>query len=496
MEYELEKQHKKGKLHAIERIKFLLDEDSFIEIGHAVNSVKKDSLNEIIPYDGVITGCGEINGKKVYIYSQDYTVNGGTLGIKHGEKIVNILKRAILDRCPIIGINDSGGARIQEGVNSLKGYGDIFYYQVMASGYIPQISVIAGTCAGGAVYSPALTDFIFVIKDISKMFVTGPQVLKKSTGKNISAEELGGVNVHGRESGVAHFVMDSEQACYNTIRRLLDMIPHNNKYMYKANSGNTAHKWDEIFCKLVPENKRLPYDIRKVIYEITDKESFMEIQEFYATNIVIGLGKICGGTVGIVANQPISKAGVLDADSSVKAARFIRYCDCFNIPIVSLVDTPGFMPSEIEEKRGIIRHGAKLVTAYAEAHVPKITVILRKAYGGAYIAMGSKHLHSDFVFSWPNAEIAVMGSEGAVSILYQKELRNLKDECDKNIFIKNKCKEYETKYINSKIALNEGYIDTEIEPEETANRISEALKIISNKENITFISKKHTNIPL
>ena len=496
MDYQLDKQHKYGKLHAIERIRCLLDKGSFFEIGQSINGIKKDSSYEMIPYDGVITGYGKINGKKVYIYSQDYTVNGGTLGIKHGEKIVNILKRAILDRCPIIGINDSGGARIQEGLDSLKGYGDIFYYQVLASGYIPQISVIAGTCAGGAVYSPALTDFIFVIKNISKMFVTGPQVLRESTGKEVSSEDLGGITVHGKESGVAHFIMESEEECYNMIRKVLDMIPHSNKYTYKGSYLSIVRKNNARFSELVPKNKRLPYDVKKVIYEICDKGSFLEIQGSYATNIVIGLGKICDGIVGIIANQPMSKAGVLDSDSSVKAARFIRYCDCFNIPIVTLVDTPGFMPSESEEKRGIIRHGAKLITAYAEAHIPKITVILRKAYGGAYITMGSKHLHADFVFSWPNAEIAIMGSESAINILYQKELRKCDNENGRDTFIKNKIKDYESKYINSNIALNEGYIDAEIEPAETTFQIAEALRITSNKEYIDAISKKHTNIPL
>lgn len=495
MDYQFEKQHQKGKLHAIERIKRLLDENTFFELGQAVSGKKGDWKEINIPYDGVITGVGEINGKRVYIYSQDFTINGGTLGSKHGRKIVNILKRAILDKCPIIGINDSGGARIQEGVNSLKGYGEIFYYQVLASGYIPQISVIAGTCAGGAVYSPALTDFIYVIKDISKMFVTGPQVLKESTGKVISSEELGGVNVHGKESGVAHFVMNSEVECYDAIRKLLKLIPHNNECTYKFELNSNLKKNKNI-KGLVPQNKRLPYDVKKIIYEICDEGSFIEIQEQYAPNIIVGMGKVNNGTVGIIANQPMIKAGVLDADSSVKAARFIRYCDCYNIPIITLVDTPGFMPSENEEKKGIIRHGAKLVTAYAEAHIPKITVILRKAYGGAYIAMGSKHLGTDFVFSWPNAEIAVMGAEGAIDILYQKELRSICDEKEKDIFKKSKIKEYNNRYINSHMALAEGYVDAEVDPDETVIRIADALKTISKKEFIVSIIKKHTNIPL
>lgn len=496
MYYQFEKQHMKGKLHAIERIHKILDRDSFFEIGQAVNGVRGDSKKEIILYDGVITGYGQINGKKVYIYSQDCTISGGTLGVKHGEKIVKILKRAILDRCPVIGINDSGGARIQEGVNSLKGYGEIFYYQVMASGYIPQISIVAGTCAGGAVYSPALTDFVFIIKNISKMFVTGPQVLKESTGKCISVEELGGIETHGKESGVAHFVMDSEEECYSTIRKFLNLIPHNNHYNYKSTFQNIMDKRNVNIKKLVPNNKRLPYDVKKVIYEICDKDSFMEIQQNYAPNIVVGIGQIGGGTVGVIANQSLIKAGVLDADSSVKGARFIRYCNCFNIPIITLVDTPGFMPSENEEKKGIIRHGAKLVTAYAEAHIPKITVILRKAYGGAYIAMGSKHLHTDFVFSWPNAEIAVMGSKGAIDILYKKELQDLCDDKDKILFMENKIGEYKDKYISSYMALNEGYIDAEIEPAETAFRIFDGLKIISDKNPINYITKRHTNIPM
>ena len=495
MEYLVEKQHKQGKLHAIERINRLVDNGSFHEIGQAVINYREDMFGHTLPYDGVITGYGTINGKRVYVYAQDFTVNGGSLGYKHGEKIATILKKAIENMCPIIGINDSGGARIQEGVNSLKGYGDIFYYNVLASGYIPQISIIAGTCAGGAAYSPAITDFVFVIEGISNMYVTGPKVIKAVTGRDVLANELGGTEIHSKYSGVAHFIEKTEDDCYRDVRNLIDSIPQNNLYKYEIKRSKTFSKKSNIE-KLLPKNKRRAYDIKNIIMRIVDDFSFIEIQEHFAANIVIGFGRIENVIVVIVANQPLIKAGVLDSDSSDKSARFIRYCDDFNIPLITLVDTPGFMPSIEEERKGIIRHGAKLIVAYAEATVPKITLILRKAYGGAYIAMCSRHLGADYVFCWPGAEIAVMGAEGAVNIIYKKELLLIDDIEKKKDFLLSKTKEYQEQYINAKIALEEGYIDAEITPSNTRDNFIAALSMLKNKSNTLGIRKKHSNIPL
>ena len=495
IKYDIEKQHKKGKLHAIERINLILDKNSFVEIGSGITNFSEDyGLDKKdIPYDGVITGFGEINKRRVYIYSQDFTIMGGSLGKNHGEKIANIIKMAIEFRCPVIGINDSGGARIQEGVHSLAGYGDIFYYNTMASGYIPQISIVAGPCAGGAVYSPGLTDFVMVIDSVSNMFVTGPKIVKSVTNKDVTADQLGGSELHSKTSGVAHFRYADEKKCYSSLRNLLDRIPH-----YYGDSKNDE---DMIYIdknqrnieKLLPEKANKAYDMIGIIEKIFDSGSFIEVQTEFAQNIIIGFAQISGIEIGVVANQPQHLAGVIDTDASDKAARFIRYCDCFDIPIVTLTDVPGFMPSLKEEEKGIIRHGAKLLYAYSEATIPRINVILRKSYGGAYIAMNSKHLGADFVYAWPSAQIAVMGAEGAVELLYRKEIAN---KVNKDSFKEEKVKEYNEKITTPYVAASHGYIDEVIRPKDTRRLIFESLKSAINKKEIISIKKKHGNIPL
>lgn len=493
--YNLEKQHKKGKLHAIERIHAILDQNSFVEIGAHITSFSKDFglENKHIPYDGVITGFGTISGKKICIYSQDFTILGGSLGKNHGKKISNIIKLAIKSKCPVIGINDSGGARIQEGVHSLAGYGDIFYYNTQASGYIPQISVIAGPCAGGAVYSPGLTDFVMVIDGISNMFVTGPKVVKSVTNRTVTVQELGGSELHSRKSGVAHFRFPNEAECYVQIRKLLATIPHYYGESTYQTKVSYIEKSQQGITKILPEQSNKAYDMRKVITEIFDHDTFIEIQSEFAPNIIIGFGKISGITSGIVANQPSCLAGVIDSDASDKAARFIRYCDCFEIPLVTFTDVPGFMPSLEQEEKGIIRHGAKLLYAYSEATVPKINIILRKAYGGAYIAMNSKHLGADLVYAWPSAQIAVMGAEGAVGILYSKQIAVTDDKLE---FKEQKVAKYNENFLNPYIAANHGYVDAVIVPENTRKLIFESFQNTMGKEEITNIKKKHGNIPL
>ena len=493
--YDIEKQHVKGKLHAIERIQRILDVNTFCEFGSNMDSYRNiDNSNKSFPYDGVITGYGYISKKLVYIYSQDFTVCGGTVGKKHGEKIASVIKRAIESKCPVIGINDSGGARIQEGVNALAAYGDIFYYNTLASGYIPQISIIVGPCAGGAVYSPGIMDFIFMVKDVSNMFVTGPKVIEEVTGKKCSEKELGGAKVHGQVSGVSHFTMDDEKSCFAKVRQLVSILPS-----CAENKSCIMTKYNKkFFTKLdtiIPSNSKQVYDVLEIIDELVDNGSFIEIQKEFAANVVIGFGKLSEITVGIVANQPRILGGILECDSSDKAARFIRYCDAYNIPIITLVDVPGFLPSVEQEKRGIIRHGAKLLYAYSEATTIKLTIILRKAYGGAYIAMGSKHLGADYVYAWPKAEISVMGAEGAVNIIYYKQLKNLNDE-EKESFRKKKIEEYKKIYMTSVIAEKEGYIDEVILPNETRERLFKDIIALQNKKKFIQVEKKHGNIPL
>lgn len=503
--YNIEKQHKLGKLHAFERICQLLDEDSFREIGSCITN-QEDAFNihkGQFPYDGVITGYGTIGGEKVMIYSQDFTVIGGTLGKQHGYKIANTIKMAIENRCPIIGINDSGGARIQEGVNALAGYGEIFYYNTLASGYIPQISIIAGNCAGGAVYSPGITDYIFVIDDISKMFVTGPTVIKAVTNEDITAEDLGGSTVHAGTSGVAHFRYPSEQECFRNVRKLISLIPpcYNEGVNYKKNSSYKEEvnykdiSLNKNISSVIPENANQSYDIHKIIDGIVDDGSFLEVQSDFAKNIVVGFGHIKGLTIGIVANQPNYMAGVLDCDSSDKAARFIRFLDSYNIPIITLTDVPGFLPGKDQEYKGIIRHGAKLLYAYSEATTIKLNIILRKAFGGAYIAMSSKHLRADFVYAWPTAQIAVMGADGATDILYNKNMRSLREDI-KTEFRNERIKEYNQAFMNPDVAASHGYVDEIIKPEATRERIYGDILLLSEKKPLTTINKKHGNIPL
>jgi len=500
MEYLYDKQHKRGKLHAYERIQLLLDSESFHEIGKEISNYRSKEIYDPVSYDGVITGYGLINGRQVFIYSQDFTVMGGTLGKNHGKKIVRIMDLAIENHCPVIGILDSGGARIQEGVNALASYGEIFYKNTLASGYIPQISVIAGSCAGGAVYSPGITDFIFMIDGISNMFVTGPKVVKSVGGGAITQEELGGTEVHARKSGVAHFRMHSEKECFAKIRDLLNYLPH--YYGDKTDKKDFLYQKSEIrkknyteICNILPKRNNVSYDMKKIISEIIDEETFMEIQEEFAQNIVIGFAKLCGITIGIVANQPGYLAGVLDCDASDKAARFIRYCDAFNIPLITLTDVPGFLPGVDQEYKGIIRHGAKLLYAYSEATTIKLNVIIRKAYGGAYIAMCSKHVGADFVYVWPNAEVAVLGAEAATEILYAKELKNMAD-CNREDYLKEKTEKYKMEYMNSKIALEEGYVDAILKPELTRERLYQDLCLLREKKSGFFLEKKHGNIPL
>lgn len=501
--YNMEKQHKLGKLHALERICMLLDEDSFREIGSNITNLE-DAFNikkGQFPYDGVITGYGTIGGQKVMIYAEDFTVIGGTLGKQHGFKIANAIKMAIECRCPVIGINDSGGARIQEGVNAMAGYGEIFYYNTMASGYIPQISIIAGNCAGGAVYSPGITDFIFVIDDISQMFVTGPKVIKSVTNEDITANALGGASVHAGTSGVAHFHMPNEKECFKRVRELISIIPpcYEEGYLHSnrpsINNYNSEISFNEALAGIIPEQSNQSYDILDVIDGIVDSDSFLEVQKEFAQNVVVGFGRIKGVAIGIIADQPKYMAGCLDCDASDKAARFIRFCDSFNLPIVTLTDVPGFLPGKDQEYKGIIRHGAKLLYAYSEATTIKINIILRKAYGGAYIAMSSKHLRSDFVYAWPTAEIAVMGAEGAADILYSKKMKAM-DPSERAAYRQEKIDEYNEKFMNPSIAAMHGYVDEIIKPEATRERIYGDIMILSEKRSIDGIKKKHGNIPL
>ena len=485
----IEKQVAMGKMTARERIISLLDRNSFQEydlfMEHAAKDFDMDKKH--LPGDGVITGTGKIGKHPVCIYAQDFTVAGGSLGFMHAKKITKIMDHAMRLKVPLIGINDSGGARIQEGVNSLAGYGEIFYRNTQASGVIPQISVILGPCAGGAVYSPALTDFVFVVDKISKMFITGPEVIKTVLGEEISMEELGGAKVQAEISGNAHFYAKSEQECFDQIKQLVSFIPWNNAKKadpYPKKAPKTKQfNIDEIF----PTNPKQPYDVRDIIRALCDDSDFFEVQEYFAANIVIGFARIDGQTVGFVANQPLVLAGALDVDSSDKAARFIRYCSAFNVPLVTLVDLPGYLPGVDQEHAGVIRHGAKILYAYSEATVPKITVILRKAYGGGYIAMCSNHLKADFVFAWPTAEIAVMGPEGAANIIFRKEIKEAENP---DAVRKQKVAEYKKKFANPYVAAAYGFVDAVIDPKETRKFVIHALEISVNKDVVGPI-KKH-----
>ncbi len=489
----IEKQKAMGKRTARERIMALLDKNSFNEYDLFVEHDARgfDMENKSLPSDGVIIGSGTICGAPVAIFAQDFTVAGGSLGLMHSRKITKIMDHALKMRMPLIGINDSGGARIQEGVNSLAGYGEIFFRNTISSGVIPQISVILGPCAGGAVYSPALTDFVFVVDNISKMFITGPEVIRTVLGEVISMEELGGARVQSEVTGNAHFFAKNEDECFDQIKRLISFIPRNNSR--KAGVSETHEPLDKYDLNgIVPDDPTLPYDVRDVVRAVVDKSDFFEIMENYARNIVIGFGRMGGRTTGFVANQPLEMAGVLDVDSSDKAARFIRYCDAFNIPIITLVDLPGYLPGVDQEHAGVIRHGAKVLYAYSEATVPKLTVILRKAYGGGYIAMSSRHLRADFVFAWPTAEIAVMGPEGAANIIFRKEIMS-SDDPDRTR--KQKVDEYKTRFANPYVAASRGYIDAVIEPSETRRFLMHAMQVSENKA-VSLPEKKHGLPPL
>lgn len=473
------KQIAMGKLPARERINKLLDPGSFYEYDLFIEHDAREfgMENKSLAGDGVVIGTGTINGNPVAIYAQDFTVAGGSLGSMHARKITKIMDYSLRMRIPLIGINDSGGARIQEGVNSLAGYGEIFFRNTLASGVIPQISVILGPCAGGAVYSPALTDYVFVVDKISKMFITGPEVIKSVLGEEVDMESLGGARVHCETTGNAHFFAESEEECFSQIKELLSYIPSHNQEkqeLLKTKEPLKKYKID----KIVPVDPAEPYDVRNVIKALTDNSEFIEVQQMWAQNIVIGYGRVGGRTVGFVANQPMVLAGVLDCDSSDKAARFIRYCDAFEIPIVTLEDMPGYLPGVDQEHAGVIRHGAKLLYAYSEATVPKVTIILRKAYGGGYIAMNSRHLRADFVFAWPTAEIAVMGPEGAANIIFRKEIMEAENPAEMR---KQKVAEYKDKFANPYVAAAKGYIDSVIPPADTRKFILHALDISGNK---------------
>jgi acetyl-CoA carboxylase carboxyltransferase component len=490
----IDAQHKKGRLTARERIDLLLDKGSFRELDAFVQHRTHDFNLDAQKFmsDSVVTGWGTIEGRLVYVFSQDFTVFGGSLGEVHAEKICKIMDLAMKNGAPMIGLNDSGGARIQEGVVALGGYADIFLRNTLASGVIPQISAIMGPCAGGAVYSPALTDFIFMTRNTSYMFVTGPDVVKAVTHEEVSFEDLGGASVHSEKSGVCHVAADNEADTLYLIRKLLAYLPQNNMEDPPFLPGDDPLRMDERLDAMIPDDPNKPYDIKEVIRMIVDGGQFFEIHENYASNIVVGFARLGGHSVGIVANQPAVLAGVLDIDASEKGARFVRFCDSFNIPIVTFEDVPGFLPGTNQEHHGIIRSGAKLLYAYCEATVPKLTVITRKAYGGAYCVMSSKHIRSDLNLAWPSAEIAVMGPDGAVNIIFRKELEKAEDPVKKKAEL---VAEYREKFASPYVAAERGYIDDVIEPKETRPRLINALEMLSNKRDANP-AKKHGNIPL
>ena len=493
-EKRIEAQHKKGKLTARERIDILLDAGSFEEIGMFVTHRSTDFGMEKEQYlgDGVVTGYGTINGRLVYVFSQDFTVFGGSLSETHAEKICKIMDLALENGAPVIGLNDSGGARIQEGVVSLGGYADIFYRNTRASGVIPQLSAIMGPCAGGAVYSPAITDFILMVEHTSYMFVTGPNVVKTVTHEEVSSEELGGADTHASKSGVTHFACSNEVECIEHIKKLLSYMPQNcedDAPIYPYEAGNELR---EKLNTLVPENSNQPYDMREIIAEVCDEDSFLEVHKQYAENILVGFARIAGRSIGVVANQPAAMAGVLDINSSKKGARFVRFCDAFNIPLLVLVDVPGFLPGTDQEWNGIITNGAKLLYAFCEATVPKITVITRKAYGGAYDVMNSKHIGADLNFAFPNSEIAVMGSKGAAEIIFKKEIDAAENPLAK---LQEKDAEYAAKFANPYGAAARGFIDEVIKPSETRIKLIKGFTMLQNKV-CDMPRKKHGNIPM
>jgi acetyl-CoA carboxylase carboxyltransferase component len=494
-EEKIDAQHKKGKLTARERLELLLDKNSFEEFDMFVTHRSFDFglAKRKVLGDGVVTGCGTIEGRKVFVFSQDFTVFGGSLSGAHAEKICKIMDMATRTGAPVIGLNDSGGARIQEGVVSLGGYADIFLRNTLASGVVPQISVILGPCAGGAVYSPAITDFILMVKKTSYMFVTGPNVVKTVTHEQVTSEELGGAMVHATKSGVAHFACDSEADVITCLRKLLSYIPQNNlEDPPFLETDDPIDRMDEELNTIVPDNPNKSYDIKDVIHHVVDNQEFLEVHADHATNIVVGFARLGGRSIGIIANQPAVLAGCLDIASSTKAARFIRFCDAFNIPLLTFEDVPGFLPGTDQEHGGIIKNGAKLLYAYCEATVPKVTVITRKAYGGAYDVMSSKHVRGDMNYAWPTAEIAVMGPKGAVEIIFKKDIADSKDpEGD----IARKTEDYRDKFANPFIAAGRGYLDDVIEPKSTRPRLIRAFEMLETKKDTNPL-KKHGNIPL
>ena len=492
-----EREHQQGKLSARERVDLLLDEGSFEELDKFVRHQSHDFGMETQrpPGDGFITGYGRIDGRLVYVFAQDFTIFGGSLSEANASKIIKIMDLAMRAGAPVIGLNDSGGARIQEGVKSLAGYAEIFLRNTLASGVIPQISAIMGPCAGGAVYSPAITDFIFMTRDTSYMFVTGPDVIKTVTHEEVTKQELGGAMTHNEKSGVAHFVSRDDAECLAMIRELFGYLPSNN--LDDPPRRASSDPWDRAhpaLNALVPEDPQMPYDIKDIIHAIADGSEFFEVHEHFAKNIVVGFARLDGNTVGIVANQPAFLAGVLDISASVKAARFVRFCDAFNIPLITFEDVPGFLPGTQQEFGGIIKHGAKLLFAFAEATVPKITVITRKAYGGAYCVMASKHIRTDINYAWPTAEIAVMGPEGAVNIVYRREIDRAA-EADREKIRREKIDDFRDRFANPYVAAERGYIDAIIEPAQTRAKLITALRSLANKRD-TNPRKKHGNIPL
>lgn len=492
MGYDIEKQHKKKKCHAIERIALLMDRGSFREIGAGINSYHYKETENDLPYDGVITGKGKIFGKTVFVFAQDFTVSGGSIGYNHGKKIAKIIHMAIEAKCPIIGVYDSGGARIKEGINALAGCGEFMHQNVLASGVIPQISVVVGPCAGAAAYSPALTDFIFMVDEIGQMYITGKTVIEQVTGETCTLQELGGARVHSSVSGVAHFSFSSEKKCFAEVRKLVDYLP--SSFADRQESPSEFYPTNSDLDAIIPTDDKASYDIHSVIDGVFDAESFIEVHKNFAQSMVVGFGKLCGKTVGVVASNPKENSGCIDSDSSDKAARFVRFCDAFDIPLLTLVDTSGYLPGIAEEHNGIIRHGAKLLYAYSESTNIKITVVLRKAYGGAYIAMGSRHLGADYVYACKNATLAVMGADGAVPIINKKDLSNLTGEDYENT--KNKfIDEYTKEYLNTDMAYREGFVDEIITPNMIRTRLYDDICSFA-KSRVGSINKKHGNIPL
>jgi propionyl-CoA carboxylase beta chain len=490
----VETQHGKGKLTARERIDLLLDEGSFEEMGMLkVGRGGAIGDEREYPGDGVVTGHGMVDGREVFVFSQDFTVIGGSLGEAHSQKICAVMDMAVKVGAPIIGLNDSGGARIQEGVDSLAAYGEIFHRNVRASGVVPQISCVMGPCAGGAVYSPAITDFTFMVAQNSFMFVTGPDVVKTVTHQEIGFEELGGASVHSKKSGVAHFVAENDILCLREVRRLINYLPSNNRQGAPVlDLRDPDDRTDPALDYLVPINPTETYDMGILIHSILDGGEFMEVHGGFGRNIICGFGRLAGQTIGLVANQPAVLAGVLDCDASAKAARFVRFCDDFNIPLVCLVDVPGFMPGPEQEHGGIIRHGAKLLYAFSEATVPRVTVLVRKAYGGAYVVMNSKHIHGDVIYAWPTAEIAVMGPKGAAEIVYRKEIAAAEDP---EAMLQERLEEYREAYVNPFVAARRGYVDEVIFPRDTRRRLIRAFQVLEGKE-VDDPSRKHGNVPL